>query len=221
VPLPDLTLWMLTTLVEAFVVCLFLIQGQFRKFLFLNFYLLLSVAINIGRYAVLSHFGYVFSEYASFYYFSDVLVTVTLFLSICELSVRLVGTKMPRRRVVLLSAGALLVAAWSSFSFASSSDFRVTTRFVFQLSQNILFVCGLAIVVLWAWKLRNDPDDRIAARFVSVLGVYFSLFFLAYRAGQLAPYASGLHSLLPMIGAWLPLGCGFALVSQEQPRRRK
>ena len=50
-PLPDLTLWMLTTLVEAFVVWLFLIRGLFRKFLFLNFYLLLSIMISIGRYA--------------------------------------------------------------------------------------------------------------------------------------------------------------------------
>ena len=40
----DLTLWLLTTLVEAFVVYLFLIRGLFRKFLFLNFYLLLSAS---------------------------------------------------------------------------------------------------------------------------------------------------------------------------------
>jgi hypothetical protein len=69
-----------------------------------------------------------------------------------------------------------------------------------------------------AWKLRNDPDDRIAARFVSVLGVYFSLFVLAYGARQLAPDASGPNSLFPMIGAWLPLGCAFALVSQDSPQ---
>ena len=43
-PLIDLTLWLLTTLVEAFVVYLFLIRGLFRKFLFLNFYLLLSAS---------------------------------------------------------------------------------------------------------------------------------------------------------------------------------
>jgi hypothetical protein len=213
-PLPDLTLWMLRTLVEAFVVWLFLIRG-----LFLNFYLLLSVTISIGRYAVFSYFGHVSSGYTYFYFFSDALLAVSLFLSICELSMRLVGTRMPRRRVVLLSAGALFAAAFFSFSVASSSGPRVTTRFVFGLSQNIFFACGLAIVLLWAWKLRNDPDDRIAARFVSVLSVYFSLFFLAYGAQQLASDASGPHSLFPMISAWLPLGCAFALVSQEPPQR--
>lgn len=221
VSLPDLTLWMLTTLVEAFVMCLFLVRALFRKFLFLNFYLLLSVATSIGRYALLSHFGYASSEYAYFYYFSDAILTISLFLSICELTLRLVGTKMPRRRVALLTAGALLAAALFTFSVASSSDVRVTTRFVFELSQNMFFACGFAIALLWAWKLRNDPEDRIAARFVDVLSIYFSLFFLAYGARQLAPYASGPHALLAMIGAWLPLGCGFALVSQDQPRRTK
>jgi hypothetical protein len=112
-PLPGLTLWMLTTFVEAFVVWLFLIRGLFRKFLFLNFYLLLSVTISIGRYAVLSYFGYVSSEFAYFYYFSDALLTVSLFLSICELNMRLVGTRMPRRKVVLLSISDWrVVAAW-------------------------------------------------------------------------------------------------------------
>lgn len=219
-PLPDLILWILTTLVEAFVVCLFLIRGLFRKFLFLNFYLMLSVSTSIALYASFSHFGYASVDYTYFYYFSEALVTISLFLSICELSVRLVGTKMPRRRVVLLSSVALLVAsAWSSLSVTSSSASRWMTRFAIELSQNLLFECGLAIVLLWAWKLRNDAEDRIAARFVSVLSVYFSLFFLAYGTGQLAPHVSGLQSLFPMMGAWLPLGCGFALVSQ--PRRTK
>jgi len=212
---------MLTTLVEAFVACLFIIRGLFRKFVFLNFYLLLSVAISIGRYAVLTWFGLLSSAYAYFYYFSDALLTICLFLSICELSVRLVGTRVPRRRVVLLSAGALLAAAWFSFLLTPLSGSRATTRFAFELSQNILFASGLSIVLLWTWNLRNDPENRIAARFVSVLSVYFSLFFLAYGARQLAPQASGLHSLFPMMAAWLPLGCGFALVPQEQPRRTK
>ena len=210
---------MLTKLVEAFAVWLFLIRGLFRRFLFLNFYLLLSVTISIGRYAVLSYFGIVSSGYAYFYYVSDALLVVSLFLSICELSMRLTGTRMPRTRIVLLSAGALFAAAFFSFSVASSSGSRVTTTFVFELSQNVFFACGFVIVLLWAWKLRNDPDDRIAARFVSVLSVYFLLFFLAYGAHQLAPDASGLHSLFPMIGAWLPLGCAFALVSQDPPQR--
>jgi hypothetical protein len=216
-PLAELTLWLLTTLVEAFVVFLFLIQGLFRKFLLLNIYLLFSVTISMGRFAVLYHFGFTSSEYAHFYYFTDALLTLFLFLSLCELSVRLVGTKMARRKAALWGAGALLATSWFSFLVVSSRGTHVTTRFAVELSQNIFFVCCLAIVLLWVWKLRNYPEDRIAARFVSVLSVYFSLFVLIYGAHQLAPQVSSLiHNLAPMMGAWLPLGCGFVLVSAEQ-----
>jgi len=218
----DLTLWLLTTLVEAFVVYLFLIQRVFRKFLFLYFYLLLSAMAGMSEYALLCHFGLDSSEYFYFYYFTDVPLTICLFVGICELSVHLVGTKIPRRKVVSWSAGALLATAWFSFSVAWSSGPRLIMHFIVELSQNIYIACCLTIVLLWAWQLRNDPEDRMAARFVSVLSVYFSLFILNYGANQIAPPELGLtNSLPPMMAAWLPLGCGFALVSHEEPRRTK
>src|SRR5258708_2325011 len=127
--LADLTLWLLTTAVEAFVVYLFLIKGLFRKFLFLNFYLLLSVTVKMGRYASLFLFGFVSSEYWFFFYLTEALLTVFLFLSICELSVLFVGTDMSRSRVLLWSADALLATAWFSFLIASTSGSRVTAHF--------------------------------------------------------------------------------------------
>jgi len=217
--LADLSLWLLTTLVQAFVVYLFLIQGLFRKFLFLNCYLLLSVTISLGRYFVFSHFGLASSAYAYFYHFTDAALTLFLYLGICELGVRLMGTSISRKRAVLWSAAALLATAWFSFSVASPRGSR--TALVFALSQNTFFTCCLGVARLWTWKLRNDPEDRIADRLVNVLSVYFSLFILIYGALQLAPHVSSLNNLHPMIGAWLPLGCGFALVSHEPPQRTK
>ena len=219
--LADLSLWLLTTLVQAFVVYLFLIQGLFRKFLFLNCYLLLSVTISLGRYFVFSHFGLASSAYAYFYYFTDAVLTLFLYLSICELGVRLMGTRISRKRVVLWSVSALFAMAWLSLSVASPSSSRMATAFVVDLSQSIFFVCCLAIALLWAWKLRNDSNDRIADRLVNVLSVYFLLFLLVYGARQWTPHVSSLNTLYPMFSAWLPLGCGFALVSHEPPQRTK
>src|SRR6266704_4466304 len=130
-PFADLTLWLLTTFVEAFVVYLFLIQGLFRTFLLLNFYLMLSATISIGRYFVLRHFGFTSSEYAYFYFYTDAALTVCLFLSICELSARLVGTKIRRRRVVSWSAAALLATVCFSFSVSSFSAPEVLSHFAF------------------------------------------------------------------------------------------
>src|SRR5271157_938090 len=213
--LADLTLWLLTTFVEGFVVYLFLIQGLLRKFLFLNVYLLLSAVIGVARYAVYSHFGFVPDGVTYFYFSSEALLTIFLFLSICELSLVLVGTRIQRRRIMLWSLGAFVLASLLSFSVAASGGPGVTTRFLIELSQQIFYVCCIAVVLLWAWKLRNDPADRIAARFANVLAAYFSLFLLIYGASQLTPHAPSLDCLYQMGFAWLPLGCGFAIVSHQ------
>ncbi len=215
--LADQTLWLLTTLVEAYVVCLFLIRKSFRKFLFLNFYLLLAVFISIGRYAVLHGFGYRSEEYAYFYYYSDALLTLSLFLCVCELGQRVIGARMPCRKLAFWSAGAFLATTWFSFAIASPSGYRMATSyFFFAFTKNIYVTCCLAVVLLGVWKLRNDSADRVAARLLNVLAVYFMLFVLLYSAHQVVPHASSsLSNLYPMMGAWLPLGCGFALVTQQ------
>jgi hypothetical protein len=201
--------------VEAFVVYLFFAQRLSGRFFFFNAYFLLAVTMGIGRYAVLTWSGISSLEYAYFYFFTDGLLSVLLFLSIFEIKARLDGTKVLRRKNLLLSVGALLATAWFSFQIASLSTFKAT-HFVFEFSQNIYVVCCLAIAVLWIWKLLNDPQDRTAARFVNVLSVYFALFLLRYGVRQLTPHdVSYMNSLWPMTGAWLPLGCGFALVSKN------
>jgi len=138
--LADLSLWLLTTSVQAFVVYLFLIQGLFRKFLLVNCYLLLSVTISLSRYFVFSDFGLVSYEYAYFYYFSDAALTLFLYLGICQLGVRLMGTRISRKRAVLWSVSALLAMAWLSLSVASPGGSRMATAFVVDLSQSIFFV---------------------------------------------------------------------------------
>jgi len=143
--LAELTLWLLTTLVEVFRRVSLLRSRLVPQIPFFNFYLLLSVTINTGRYAVLSHFGFHSSEYAYFYYFTDVVLTLSLFICISELCVRLVGDRMTLRGVVLWSASALLATALFSFSAVSPWGYRVATRFVPELSRNILFACCLGL----------------------------------------------------------------------------
>lgn len=215
---PDFILWLLTTVVEAFVVYLFVIRGLFRQFLFLNLYFLLLVGAEVGRVATLRRFGLASSAFSSFYFFSDGLLAISLFLSVCQLGTRLVGDLIPRRKIALFSLGLFVTTVCVSFPVASSEGFldATTATYAFQLSRNFSLVCGLCIIALWAWKLRNNPSDWISAQLVNTLTVYFLLFALAFEGSQVAPGNSGLINLSYMIEAWLPLGCGFALLSPEQ-----
>ena len=214
----DLTLWLLTTLVEGFVVYRFVVQGLFRQFLLLNLYLLLSVIRSLSEYVVWSHFGLASSQFYYFYYFTSPLLETLLLFSICQLSARVVGEKMLQRKMVRLSLGGFVATAWLSFLVASSSGIREATNFAAELSQNISLVSCLAIIALWAWKLHNNPNDYIADRLVNVLSVYFLLFVLAFGARRITPHVSAHMCVSWMVYAWLPLGCGFALVSQEHPQ---
>jgi hypothetical protein len=214
--LADQTFWLLTTLVEAFVVSIFLAQGLFRKFLCFNLYLLFATSINIARYAILHQFGFRSSEYGYFYYYSDALLTIFLFICVCELTRRVVGARMPWGKLVFWSTSAFVATAWFSFTIASSTGHRIAPRYFLELSQNIYFVCCLAVFLLGVWKLRNDSEDPVAARLVNVLVVNFLLFVLLYGARQAVPYDySKFSNLYAMMGAWLPIGCGFALLAQQ------
>jgi hypothetical protein len=217
-PLADLSLWLFTALVDAFVVCLFVFRGLFRKFIFLNMWLLLLFTAIIVRYAVLFDFGISSQEYFYTYFYTDALITAFLFLSICELSSYLFGTGMPRRGLMLLRFGALIATACLSSFLWSFWSVREMNGFILDLSVNIYLASGLVIVLLWIWKLLNRPADRLAARFVNVLLVYFSLYFLMYAGVRVAPNVPSLDAVPPMAGAWLPLGCAFAILSNEQPR---
>ena len=107
----DLALLLLTTLVDGFVVYLFVLQGLFRSFLFLSLYFLLSVTIGS-------------------------LASVFLFLSVIELSLRIRRTRM-RRSNIKMWAGGILVAM-ACFGFASQIDGGMTMRFLADSSESVL-----------------------------------------------------------------------------------
>lgn len=215
---PDIILYLLIALSQGFVVYVFVIHRLFRQFLFLNLYLLLSAAATVSGYAILllHRFGLASAGYFSFYLVSHALLGICLFFSVCQLSARLVGDIIPRRKIALFSLVAF--AATACASLPVSGNPYATTHFVINLSQNSSLVCGLVIVALWAWKLQNHPTDWISNRLVNALIVYFLLFALAYVSFQIAPRSSSGINWVLMIEAWLPLGCGFAVVSREQRR---
>src|SRR5215469_17646076 len=92
----ELALWLLTTLVDGFVVYLFVLQGLFRRFLFLSLYFLLSVTNGIAWCVTLFHFRFSSIEYGYLFHIAYPLSSVVLLLSVIELSLRITRTNMRR-----------------------------------------------------------------------------------------------------------------------------
>jgi len=220
-PISDLIAWAITIVADIFVVHLFLVRWRFRRFLFLNFFFLFSVVIEVILCASFLRFGLASIWYSYFHFFSEALLTVLLFLSICELIMHLVKTSILCGKLMYRLPGAVVASVLLSVSVPAFWDSHTAIGFLSEFSQSMFYVCCSAIVLLWVWKLPNDFEDRIAAQFVNVLGVYFSLSLLIHGVDQLTPHVADLNSLHFMIGAWLPLGCGFAIVSHRQAKNTR
>src|SRR5260370_8039366 len=78
-------LWLLETLLEVAVLVCALNRRSFGRYLCLNLYMLLSLLVGVGRYAALAHFGLPSSGYRYFYYYSDALLTIFLYLALIPL----------------------------------------------------------------------------------------------------------------------------------------
>jgi hypothetical protein len=211
-----LTVWLLTIIVAAFVVFLCVRQKVISKFFFFSCYFAASIVVSIGRFWVFSRNGHHFVEYLNFYYYSDAVLTVLLALAIWQIGARVVAGRVGRETVLIGGASILLLVIFFSFASVAHSNSKFITHFTVEVSQNIFFAAGLATLVLWTWNLLNKAEDRIAAEFVNVLVVYFAVFFVVQGLELASPSSRGHDGdLFSMLGAWLPLGCSFALVKDQ------
>jgi hypothetical protein len=204
-------LWLLCTLLEVVVVVCAVAKGTFRRYLILNLYMAASVLISIGRYRILSHYGYSSSEYLYFYYYSDALLTIFLYFALTSLYAH-VFSDLSAHRLVRLGA-VLLLAGTALFSYGvvQQSNAKLITHFVLELSQNLYFVGLVLTYVLWAaiMKLRESRTQLV--QLVLSLGVYFSLFAATYALTNLYPAKRAIFlSFVQLFGFVLPLAWAYA-----------
>ncbi len=203
--------WCACFVLEVAVVVCAIRAGIFRRFLPLNLYMAASAVGDLLRFRILFHYGYTSREYFYFYYYSDALLTVALYLALISLFVQ-VFKELSAEKYVIFGA-CLLLAGTSLFSYLviQQSTGRLLTRFVVELSQNLYFVGLLLTYVLWGAILKLRETRAQLVQLVLSLGIYFSLFAANYAIRNLYPAASGISiSLLQFLGCFLPLAWAYA-----------
>jgi len=204
-------IWFLGTLLEvAVVVCAFK-KNLFRRYFFLNLYMLLSAAVSAGRFHVLMTDGFDSTAYRYFYFYSDALLTITLFFALISLF-SYVFQEMHVEKYVRMGAVLLLGGtAWFTYAVVNQSSARIVTHFVFELSQNLYFVGLVLTYVLWGAILKLRETRALLVQLVLSLGVYFSAYAASYAISNLRPNLFNYVSLLvPVIGCLLPLAWSYA-----------
>lgn len=204
-------MWFLGTLLEALVVVCIYRRRAIRRYFFLSLYMFLSVVVSVSRFRVMAHFGFPSIEYRYFYFYSDALLTITLYFAVISLFSH-VFEEMRIERYLRFAAVLLLAGtAWFSYAVVSQSSARILTHFAFELSQNLYFV-GLALTyVLWGAILKLRETRTRLIQIVLSLGIYFSAYAATYALSNLAPQLySYTQFLFPAIGCLLPLAWAYA-----------
>jgi len=71
-------------------------EDALRRYLFLNVNTGASLVISIARYNILSHYGFTSKEYLYFYFYSDALLTITLYFALVSLYSLVFANSRPR-----------------------------------------------------------------------------------------------------------------------------
>lgn len=199
-------IWILGALLEVAVVVSALARHTFRRYLCLNLYMLFSFVLSIGRYLVFDRYGVRSDEYRYFYYYSDAVLTIFLYLALITLYLQ-VFDEMKAEKFVRLAAVILLAGtALFSYGVVHQSPHRMPTRFAFELSQNLYFVGLVLTYVLWGAILKLHETRAQLIQLVLSLGVYFSAFAATFAFRNMVPHAqSWFPYVLQVVGCLLPL----------------
>jgi hypothetical protein len=205
-------IWSLATLFEAAVVVCSVHRKVFRRYFFLNLYMLFNVLVSLGRFQVLIHQGRSSVEYRYFYFYSDALLTIVLFFALISLY-SFVFQELQLERYLRLGAVLVLAGtAWFSYAVVNQSSARMLTHFAFELSQNLYFIGLVLTYALWGAILKLRETRVLLVQLVLSLGVYFSAYAASYAISNLRPNLfSYVYLLVPIIGCLLPLAWAYAI----------
>jgi hypothetical protein len=189
-----------------------LAKHSFRRYLFLNIYMLFSFLISLGRYYVLNHFGLRSIEYKYFYFYSDAVLTIFLYLALITLFLH-VFDEMKVEKYVRLAAVLLLVGTvLFSYGVVQQSQNKMLTGFFFELSQNLYFVGLVLTYVLWGAILKLRETRTQLIQLVLSLGIYFSAFAATFALGNMFPNFQFFGYVVPVFGCLLPLAWAHAFL---------
>jgi hypothetical protein len=198
-------IWITGTALElAFVVCS-IVRKSFFRYFFLNLYFLAVIGSSITRFFFLNRFGISTDEYRYAYFFTDVLLTLGLYLALISLYSRVFEELQFARYLRLTAILLLLGTALFSYAVVAQSSERLATTFAYELSQNLYFVGLVLTYILWGAILKLRETRTRLVQFVLALGVYFSAYAAIYALGNMASRYSVLQVLGPVVSCLLPL----------------
>src|SRR5215467_1087003 len=188
----------------CFLVCS-IFRGALLRYFFLNLYVILSLFADLVRQYVLHYYGFTSPDYVYVYYYSDLLLTLSLIIAVISLASRVFEELHFARLIRWVAVLLLLGTAGFSYAVIAQSSQRLYTTFAFELSQNLYFVGLVITYILWGAVLKLRETRTRLVQFILALGVYFSGYAASYALVNLANKYSIVSFISPAFGCLLPL----------------
>jgi hypothetical protein len=203
-------LWVYATVLSVFAAFVIIVRHQFRRFSVLATYFAIVAAVSLLRMHVLNAYGFQSSEYAYFYYFSDLLPCVLLYFVVATLYRKVFPAKRAHLRVrvgsILIAAG---VGIWS-LAIAQTASSRLMSRWIFEYSQDLYFVSAIAALILFGFARYKPNVPKPVHQLAFVFAGYYLFLALMYMIRYLSPlWGVPLGGLVGFFGMWLPLGVAY------------
>jgi hypothetical protein len=204
----------------CFVTCS-LIRGSFLSYFFLNLYVILVLFADLIRQVVLRFYALDSPQYMYAYFYTDCLLTITLFVAVISLASRVFAELHLSRYVRLVAVLLLLGTAGFSYAVVAQSTDRLATRFAVELSQNLYFVGLVLTYLLWGAVLKLQETRTRLVQMVLSLGLYFSAYAGSYALLNLnlALKFEIVQNLPPLISCFLPISWAFTIMRHTEEAR--
>ena len=212
----------LSLMIEAYVVVCLCVSKNYLRYLSLNIYMLAAVGVTIGQDVALLHFGVSSQVYGYVYYYTDALLTISLFFVILGFYQQVfhqmgVGKYVRWASILLLSATAL----FSYLVVRRMPSHHLTNRFVVEMSQNLYFVGVVLTYLLWGAVVKLRETRTRLIQLVLALGIFFSSEAAGYALRNLFPglEANFLKWVPPIAGTFLPLAWAYTFTRIPEQAR--
>jgi hypothetical protein len=214
-----LFLWCLGTLFElCFVVCS-LVRKSFIRYFFLNLYFILSVLASAARFLTLHTHGNSSEQYGYVYFYTDVMLTLGLFVALISLYSHVFGELGFSKQIRLGAVLLLLGTAAFSYGVVRQSEERLATSFAYELSQNLYFVGLVLTYILWGAVLKLREARTRLVQFILSLGLYFSAYAASYALLNLADKFGAVRYLSQLLACLLPLSWSITMLRHTEDSR--
>lgn len=212
--------WVLGVILEVCFLASSILRGALLRYFFLNLYVILSLFADLIRQYVLHYYGFTSPEYMYVYYYSDLLLTLSLFVAVISLASRVFAELHFARFVRWVAVLLLLGTACFSYGVIAQSADRLSTTFAYELSQNLYFVGLVLTYIIWGAVLKLHETRTRLVQMVLSLGLYFSAYAGSYAIANLAPqHYDVVKYLAPVLGCFLPISWMLTILRHNEESR--